>query len=128
MIRYVGILEKEPGTLWGIWFPDLPGCITAAETAETTMDQAPDALRLWVEDAIGCGEELPRARSLEELRQDGDVAGAIAKGHAAIIVSVPDDMAAFDDDTLEAIDAAAEKQGQSRLEFLRKTVLEKIDG
>lgn len=126
MIRYVAILEKEPGTLWGIWFPDLPGCITAAETAETAMDQAPEALRLWVEDALAQREQLPRARTIEELREDEWVAEAIANGHAALVVSLPADEVAFDDDALKAIDAEARKRGVSRIDFVRAAVLEKI--
>lgn len=126
MIRYVAILEKEPGTLWGIWFPDLPGCTTAAESAETAMDQAAEALRLWVEDALRQGEGLPRARTIEELRDDEWVVEAIGNGHAAIVVSLRADEAAFDDDALKAIDAEAQKRGVSRIDFVRAAVLEKF--
>jgi predicted RNase H-like HicB family nuclease len=128
MIRYVGILEKEPGTLWGVWFPDLPGCITAAETAEQALDQAPDALRLWIEVALEKGEELPKARAIEELRTDEWVAEAIGKGDVAVLFSLAPEEEAFDPETLKAIDQAAEKRGLSRVEFLRETVLEKIAG
>jgi predicted RNase H-like HicB family nuclease len=128
MIRYIGILEKEPGTLWGICFPDLPGCITAAETAEQALDQAPDALRLWVDDTLETGEKLPKARTIEELRQDIWVAEAIAKGHAAVVFSLPPEEEVFDDETLRAIDEAAERRGMSRTAFLRETILEKIAG
>lgn len=128
MIRYIGILEKEPGTLWGIYFPDLPGCITAAETAEKALDQAPDALRLWVEFALESGQELPRARTIEELRQDEWVAEAISKGHAAVVFSLPPEEEVFDEETLRAIDEAARQRGLSRTAFLRETVREKIAG
>ena len=86
MIRYLGILEKEPGTLWGIWFPDLPGCVTAGETADIAIDRAPEALQLWVEDARADSEPLPRPRSIEELRQDAEVRQALAAGQAVIVV------------------------------------------
>lgn len=126
MIHYVGILEKEPGTLWGVWFPDLVGCTTAAETAEMVLDQAPDALRLWLECAAEDGEEPPRARSLEDLREVPEVAEAIAAGHAAVVVRLGGEDAIFEQGVLDAIDAAAKRQGLSRRHFIRQTLLEKV--
>ena len=90
MIRYLGILEKEPGSLWGIWFPDLPGCITAGETADIALDRAPEVLGLWVEDAQADDDVLPPARSIEDLRQDADVREALRAGHAVIVVQIPE--------------------------------------
>jgi predicted RNase H-like HicB family nuclease len=128
MIRYIAILEKEPGTLWGIYFPDLPGCITAAETAEQALDRAPEALRLWVEDALACREELPRPRTIEELRQDREISEALSEWNAAVVFSLSPEQEAFDEQTLKAIDEAAERRGLPRTAFLRQTVLEKIAG
>ena len=90
MIRYLGILEKDPGSLWGIWFPDLPGCGTAGETADIALDRAPEALRLWIEDARADNETLPLSRSIEDLRNDADVPKALSSGHAVIVVQVPE--------------------------------------
>ena len=72
--------------MWGIWFPDLSGCVSAAATAELTIEQAYEALALWVEDAAKSGAGLPRARTMDELTQDQEVAAALAKGDAAIVV------------------------------------------
>ena len=90
MIRYLGILEKDPDSLRGIWFPDLPGCGTAGETADTALDRAPEALRLWIEDAQADNETLPAARSIEDLRLDDDVQKALSSGRAVIVVQVPE--------------------------------------
>ncbi|GJE61868.1 type II toxin-antitoxin system HicB family antitoxin [Methylobacterium trifolii] len=90
MIRYLGILERDPGSLWGIWFPDLPGCATAGETADIALDRAPDVLRLWIEDAQTENEALPRARSIEDLKQDAEVREALSAGHAVIVVQIPE--------------------------------------
>jgi predicted RNase H-like HicB family nuclease len=128
LIRYIGILEKEPSSLWGIWFPDLPGCVTAAESEEATLDQAAEALQLWIDDALMSGEELPKARSLVELRQDDDVAEALAQGYLAVMVSAPPLDLGLEPPALVALDAAAEKRGLTRLGFVREAVLEKIAG
>jgi predicted RNase H-like HicB family nuclease len=128
MTRYVGILEKEPGSLWGVYFPDLPGCVTAGETAQEALDRAPEALRLWTEDALSSGEALPKARTVEDLRQDSQIAAAMAEGQAAVVLSSELDETLFDEPTLKAIDKAASQRGMSRIAFLRETVLDKIRG
>ena len=40
-------------------FPDLPGCITCAETLEKVSEMAMDAKRVWIEAAIEDGYEIP---------------------------------------------------------------------
>lgn len=128
MSAYIGILEKEPGTLWGIWFPDLPGCISAAPTSSQVIEQAPDALAQWLEQALVDGDVLPKPRPMEEIRNDEWVREALAKGHIPIVVPIPFSELQVDTETLKAIDAAAEKRGLSRTAFLRQTVLEKVAG
>lgn len=128
MTSYIGILEKESGTLWGIWFPDLPGCIAAAPTSAEVIDQAPDALAQWIEVNRADGQAVPPPRSFEEIRTDEWVVEALAKGHVPIVVPVSLLDLGLDDSTLQAVDQAAEKRGLSRVEFLRETVLEKIAG
>lgn len=125
MIPYIAILEKEPGSLWGLWFPDLAGCVTAGETAEATLEQAPDALRLWLEGAMEEGAEPPVARDLDALREDPEVAAALAAGQAAVVVSVGEE-AVLDDTVLSAIDAAAGRIGLSRQGFIRQALLDKV--
>ncbi len=128
MTNYVGILEKEPTSLWGIWFPDLPGCITAAEDVETCIARASEALDLWVEDVLTTGEHLPPARTLDDLRLDPDVVQALARGDAAILVSLPIQDFGFDRTTWSTLDRRAAEKGLTRMAFVRETVLEKLAG
>lgn len=89
MQRYIGLLEKEDGTLWGLWFPDVPGCVAAASTADETLTQASEALRQWMEIAIEDGERPPVARSLDELTRDPEFRQALTAGSAAVVVPLP---------------------------------------
>lgn len=127
MIHYIGILEKEPGTLWGVWFPDLIGCTTAADTAEAALRQAPEVLRLYLECLAEDGTTPPPVRSLDVLREDPEVAEALAAGHAVVVVSVDED-ALLDEQALSAIDAAAQRRGLSRQRFIREALIEKAAG
>jgi predicted RNase H-like HicB family nuclease len=130
MTSYIGILEKEAGTLWGVWFPDLPGCIAAAPTSGEVIEQVGPALAQWIEQMLISGNTPPPPRTIEEIRQDAWVIEALAKGDVPVVVPVPvvpEDLG-LDEKALQAIDAEAGRRGLSRLGFVRETVLEKIAG
>ncbi len=40
------------------WYPDLPGCLTCAETMEEIIANAQDAKRAWLEAAMADGVEI----------------------------------------------------------------------
>jgi predicted RNase H-like HicB family nuclease len=84
--RYFALLEKEPDSLWGVYFPDLPGCVAAAASAETAVANAGAALRDVAADLQAEGEALPRARNIEELNADSEVRAALAAGAALIAI------------------------------------------
>ena len=86
MSRYVAVLEKEPDTLWGVYFPDLPGCVAAAEDVDTALANAAAALQEIMQDMTSEGKALPEARSIEELRADGEVRDALAAGSALVAI------------------------------------------
>lgn len=128
MTAYIGILEKDPGSLWGVWFPDLPGCIAAAETADETIAQAGEALAQWIALAHEDGATVPGPRSLEALRENADFREALAIGHLAIVIRPPVDELELDESQMRAVDAAAERRGLSRRRLVREIVLERLAG
>jgi predicted RNase H-like HicB family nuclease len=131
--HFVGILEKEPGTLWSIWFPDCPGCTTASDDIEKAVAQAPEALKLWLEATVEDGEALPRPRTIDDLKADATVAAAFAQGHVAIMVpaiaeggrSVRANIS-MDAGLLQAVDKAAKARGLTRSAFLASAARDKI--
>ena len=128
MTSYIGILEKEPGSLWGVWFPDLPGCIAAAETADATIAQAGEALGQWIALAHEDGEVVPAPRGLETLREDPEFRVALTSGHIAILIRPPVDELELDETQMRAVDEAAERRGLSRRRLVRELVLERLAG
>lgn len=121
---YIAILEKEPASLWGVYFPDLPGCVTAGQTADQATRRAVEALRLYIEDA-GSDEVLPTPRSLDDLLSDAEIAKALATGAVAFRVPVlaasgkPERVnISVDSGVLRAVDQAAKTSGLTRSAFL----------
>lgn len=126
MTGYIGILENESGSLWGMWFPDLPGCVSAGETADAVLAQAGDALEQWIECAKDEGQAIPPARSLGELRRLEEVSEALKRGDAAVLVVPTADALGLSEEAVRALDDAAARTGVSRVDFLRRAVLDKL--
>ena len=63
MTHTIAIVEEEDGRAFGVWFPDLPGFISAGDTLDEAMLNAAEALELWAEAMIENGQKIPTARS-----------------------------------------------------------------
>jgi len=89
----------EPGTgttAWGVVVPDLPGCFSAADSGlDEAIDNAREAMALWLEEAIAQGQQIPAPSSISELQRSGQFKGWIW----AVVEMAP----AFADDTTERV-------------------------
>ncbi len=85
MTHYVAIVEEEEGKAIGVWFPDLPGCLSAGDTLDEAMLNAAEALELWAAAMIEIGQKIPAARSLTELKADPEIAQDLARHMVALI-------------------------------------------
>ncbi|MBZ9941231.1 type II toxin-antitoxin system HicB family antitoxin [Mesorhizobium sp. BR1-1-13] len=47
MENHFALVEKETNSAFGIRFPDIPGCFSAADAAEDIVPHAVAALQLW---------------------------------------------------------------------------------
>ena len=54
----------------GVYFPDLPGCISAADTTEKAIENAKEALSLHLYGMEEDGEEIPVPSDLTEIELD----------------------------------------------------------
>jgi len=133
MASYYGILEKEEGSLWGVFFPDLPGCVAAGETADEAVTNAIAALRDFA-DLKAEGGALNPASDLAAVLAHPDVAALVAAGTASpvripLLRNTQKQVRAnisMDLGMLEAIDAAAKAHGLTRSAFLAVAAAEKI--
>lgn len=89
MPQYVAIIEDNgPDEAVGLWFPDLPGCFSGGDDIDEAMENAPEALELYAQDLIDDGRQLPRPRTLDELKADPDFADDL-RNHTAVLIAFP---------------------------------------
>ncbi len=83
MRTYFAIVHKDAGSAYGVCFPDLPGCFSAADSEDEIYPNAQQALALYVSDM----SEVPAGRSIEALRRDREISDEIAGG--AFLIAIP---------------------------------------
>lgn len=90
MAHYVAIVEETgPDKAIGVWFPDLPGCFSAGDTMDEALVNAPDAMQLYAEALRRGRRQLPRARSMSELKADPTLAEDV-RGNFLAVVQLPE--------------------------------------
>lgn len=65
-LEYPFNVIADPDGGYVILFPDLPGCITQADTLEDVITMARDARELWIETAYEDGMDIPLPTYPEE--------------------------------------------------------------
>lgn len=127
MQYFYAIVHKDEDSAFGVEFPDLPGCFSAADRIEEVLPNACEALELWFEDA---GDVTPRR--LGEIREQA--AADLAQG--AFLISVPRVRRtgkqvraniSLDRGMLDAIDHAASERRLTRSAFLADAARNEIE-
>ena len=132
MPHYLALVEKTE-TLYGLVFPDCPGCTAMGETFGDVFQNGVEVLREWMTDRVGDGFSPPQPRDATALRCDPTLTEDFASG--AIIAIVPlllDGGSAvraevsLDAGLLIQIDEAAKLRGLTRSDFLAAAARDKI--
>ena len=120
----------EPGDehrAYGVVVPDLPGCFSAGDTLDDAIDNAREAIELWLETVIDDDEAVPEPRTIVEHQANPEYKDWVW-------AVVPVDLAALSDKVervnitlparvLRRIDAAAKAAGESRSGFIAHLAL-----
>jgi predicted RNase H-like HicB family nuclease len=120
MTHYFALVHKDKNSAFGVQFPDVPGCFSAADSLDQLVANASEALSLWAEDT-----KLPVSRGIEKIVADSELAKELAGG--AFLISVPyveNDVRvvsaniSLERGMLKAIDDAAKRRKLTRSAFL----------
>lgn len=128
MIVYHAVVHKDEDSAWGVHFPDLPGCFSAADDLADVQANASEAVMLYLE-----GEKAPEPSAIEKIRDMA--ADDLAEG--AFLLAVPYVYVSnrpqrinisIDRGVLDAIDAAATARKLTRSAFLTEAARNEIEG
>jgi len=128
MRYFYAVVHKDADSAYGVHFPDLPGCFSAADDLEDVLPNAIEAMELWLED-----QPEPEPAGVAEIREKA--AADLAEG--AFLIAVPRMTVAgklarvnlsLDMGTLAAIDAAASARKLTRSAFLTEAARNEIQG
>ena len=112
---------------FGVVVPDLPGCFSAGDTLDEAIDNAKEAIELWLESVIDDNGLVPEPESVTTHQANPEFAGWVWA-----VVSI--DLAALSDKAervnitlparvLRRIDAAAKEAGESRSGYIARRAM-----
>lgn len=130
-MKYPVVIEPATAsTAFGVVVPDLPGCFSAGDTIEEALDNAHEAIELWIEAVLDDGGSVPVPSSIDAWRKRREYKGWIW-ALVAIDLSILEGKAERVNITLPArvlrrIEAKAAERGETRSGFLANAALASI--
>jgi len=123
--HYPAIIHKDAASDYGVSFPDFPGCVTAAASAEAAVVEAREALQLHVDGMLEDGAPLPPPSPLDAVVE-------LAEGGIVTVVAVDDHDPALrinitlKQRLLKDADAFAARRGTSRSALIAEALKERL--
>ena len=124
----IAIEMGGPKKSWGVVVPDLPGCFSAANSGiDEAIENAKEAIELWIEVALDQEMEIPRPSMITDLQKKKEYKGwiwAVAEVDPALLsdeierinITLPKRV-------LSRLDAKAKKAGETRSGFIAHLAL-----
>lgn len=128
MKTFYAVVHKDPDSAFGVHFPDVPGCFSAADALEDVLPNAAEALALRFEDATAADPgdlDAVRRAAEADLREGAFLIAVPLVESSQSLVRANISM---DKGTLGAIDATASRRGMTRSAFLAEAALNEITG
>ncbi|MCF6109944.1 type II toxin-antitoxin system HicB family antitoxin [Mesorhizobium muleiense] len=131
-MRYIAFIRKDPDSVYGVDFPDMPGCISAGDTIDEAVRNAVEALSGHVRMLEADGDPVPSPRDFDAIANDPELAEEREGAMTTVVPLIRDRGSttrinvSFDLGLLEAIDATARERGQTRSAFLASAARKEI--
>ena len=132
IVRYIAFIHKDPDSIYGVSFPDVPGCISAGDTIDDAVRNAVEALSGHIRMLEADGDSVPSPRDFDAIMNDPELAEDREGDMTTVVPLVRDQGSStrinvsLDLGLLEAIDAAARERGQTRSAFLASAARREI--
>ena len=76
-MRYPIAIEHADQSAFGVVVPDLPGCFSPGDSLDEAMDNAKEAIELWLETVIDDGGAVPTPSRIDSHRSKREFKGWI---------------------------------------------------
>jgi predicted RNase H-like HicB family nuclease len=127
MVRFYWAIIERGSDGFGVFFPDVPGCTSAGETAQEAAINAEEALQGHLALALEHGEALPDASDVDGIVHDPDVEEVarvlvrfdVPARAVRVNITLPEDL-------LQEVDRYAKGNGFTRSGLLAQAVREHI--
>jgi predicted RNase H-like HicB family nuclease len=112
-LHYLAILERSESNGYGVYFPDLPGCVTVGDTEGEAWASAESVLNLHIAGMIEDGELLPAPSLPSAVKPDPEV-DEVARLLIAVAADPPKVRinVMLDANVLQAIDMVSDNRSQ----------------
>ena len=108
--QYPALVHRDPGSDYGVSFPDFPGCVSGGETLDEALNDAAEALAFHIEGMAEDGEAFPdptpAEAALADARADGEGFVSLAMIPAALPGKAKRINITLPEDLVERVDAA----------------------
>ncbi len=133
-MRFAIVIHKDERSDYGVMVPDLPGCISVADTLDDAFESVKEAVLLHLEGMLDDGEDIPQMKSIQEHINgefSEDYKGGVWGYVDVDLDDIPEDVMARVNITvpsrvLAKIDRRVKREGETRSAFLVKAALEHI--
>lgn len=119
---FYAVMHQDEDSAFGVTFPDLPGCFSAADRIEDVLPNACEALELWFEDEPW-REPTPLDRVSAEEGGTLIAVPYIVNDHRVARVNL-----SIERGILDAIDKAAAERSLTRSAFIAQAARNEIQG
>ncbi|KAF0115505.1 MAG: hypothetical protein FD163_2524 [Hyphomonadaceae bacterium] len=123
-IYYPAILEQGDGEI-GIFFPDLPGCVSGGYNEEEAVFAAEEALALHIQGMLEEGLPLPPPSRLKDIARDPDIEEL---GRVLVGVETSTKKIRININMDESLIAAIDVASTNRSEFISKAARQALAG
>ena len=76
-MHYVAVIDKDPGSAYGVRFPEVPGCYSAADSFDDIVPNAIEALSLFFEDGEPTPPRGPSSAGSNACRRAASLPGCV---------------------------------------------------
>ena len=124
----IAIEAGNDKTAWGVIIPDLPGCFSAADSGiDEAIDNAKEAIELWIEAALDDSRDVPKPSSISDLQKKKEFKGyiwAIVEIDPALLSNEIDRVnISLPKRVLARLDAKAKSAGENRSGYIAQMAI-----